>query len=58
MIKKPVWIWKGVPSDFKEFFREVFVSWLETAFIFGLIIGMIIFSFMFVVAILCLWLQT
>ena len=41
MIDKPIWMWKGIPSDWGEFFKEVFVLWLGSALVFGLLIAFI-----------------
>ena len=40
MIHKQVLIWKGIPSNWNEFFREVFLLWIETAFVFGVLIAL------------------
>lgn len=46
MIKKQVWIWKGIPSDFHEFFKEVFILWIGGALFFGVLIAFIIYLLM------------
>ncbi len=44
MINKPLWeIWKGVPENLKEF-KEVFILWICSAFLLGILIAMIIIN--------------
>jgi hypothetical protein len=42
MIQRDVWIWKGIPENFKEFIKEVFVMWVWTSVVLGFFIGFII----------------
>lgn len=42
--KKNLWIWKGIPETPQEFFKEVFVLWLSSGVLIGMIIAMTIVS--------------